>query len=240
MLKKVLLTVFLAFVLSAALIAPAQAGSGSSNKGASVYVIHGINGVDLGAAMNLPVDINVSGVGCALKNFTFRQVAGPLSLPAGTYQISVSLANAANPCGGAVAIGPISVTLSNGMNYTLIAHLTASGAPALGQFVNNVAKIKDDKGRLSLTHAAYAPAVDAYLARGSKKPAVVPGVTNGASAALDIRPGMYSLKLNLAGTTTNVFSQNLKVREETATYGFVVGSAKNGLYLVAFNIKIDN
>ena len=43
------------------------------------------------------------------KGLTFEQVAGPLSLPAGTYDVAIYLHDAAMPCNPAnLAIGPAS------------------------------------------------------------------------------------------------------------------------------------
>ena len=49
---------------------------------ATVYVVHGINGKDLALPEALPVDVQV-GDTCALTDFQFRNIAGPISLPAG-------------------------------------------------------------------------------------------------------------------------------------------------------------
>ena len=45
---------------------------------ASVYIVHGIPGQDLGFAENLPIDIAVDG-DCVLRNLVFGQIYGPLS-----------------------------------------------------------------------------------------------------------------------------------------------------------------
>ena len=54
---------------------------------ASVYVVHGINGTDIGAGEALPVDVSVSGAGCVLEGVEFRDVEGPLTLDPGTYDV---------------------------------------------------------------------------------------------------------------------------------------------------------
>lgn len=237
MLKRIAMIVVLAIFVAAG-ITPVKAAPAESAGMATVYVVHGINGVDLGTAMGLPVDVYVSGVGCALKGFTFRQVAGPISLPAGTYNISVSLANAANPCGNPAVIGPAPATVSAGMNYSLVAHLTAAGAPTLSAFINDVSRAKPFQGRLALAHTAFAPAVDVRVAGLFVPPTLLKGVVNGQSASLNVPANIYQVRLNLANTSTTVFSRLLFVKPGIATYGFVVGSAKNGLYLASFNIPV--
>jgi hypothetical protein len=232
MLKKLsLLLLVVAFLFGAA--APVKAASSMS----TLYVVHGINGVDLGLGSSLPVDVYVEGVGCALKGFTFRQVAGPLSLPAGSYNISIKLANAAAPCSGATAIGPAAFNLMGGKTNTIVAHLTAAGAPSATLFENKTSRTQLGNTRISLAHAAFAPAVDAKIARLFGASTTVPNVVNGQQASLDARPGIYGISLNLAGTNTRVFGPTyIWGFPQVATFGYVVGSAANGLYLVKFSI----
>ena len=101
---------------------------------ASVYVLHGINGTDLQAAAELPVDVSVDGA-CTLTNFQFKSVAGPLALPPGTYAIAISLANATTPCSNQAVINA-SVPVTAGINATIVAHLANQGFPTAPVFVN--------------------------------------------------------------------------------------------------------
>lgn len=230
---KRLVMIFVLVLFLAAGVPSAQASAPS----ASVYVVHGINGVDIGAPMALPVDISVSGVGCALKSFTFRQVAGPLALPAGTYTIGISLANAANPCSNPAVITG-SATVMAGMSYSLVAHLTASGAPTLSAFINDLSRAKGFNGRLSLAHTAFAPAVDVRITGLFSPTTLLKNVVNGQSAALNVHPNFYNIRLNPANTSTTVFNRWVFVRPGTAAFGFVVGSVKNGLFLAGFTAPI--
>ncbi|MGD8726622.1 MAG: hypothetical protein PVH40_03200, partial [Gemmatimonadales bacterium] len=82
---------------------------------AMVYVVHGINGSDLGLGEMLPVDVEVSG-SCVLEGFEFRDIAGPLPLPEGSYDIKVRLADEMSPCSGGVAIDAPGVGVTAGLN----------------------------------------------------------------------------------------------------------------------------
>lgn len=235
MFKKVSLVGLLVLSLVLASFGPAQAAQGSS-KNANVYVIHGINGMDLGAAMELPVDIFVGGVGCALTAFPFRQVAGPVALPAGTYNIQISLANPSNPCSNAAVIAG-DFSFDAGATYTVIAHLTAAGAPTASQFTNDVSYTGRGKTRVSLSHAAFAPEVDIYL-RSNHVSQTLEDVPNGAFAALSLRPGRYSVALKLANTDTTVLGPaNFIFKPGISYFNFVVGSAANGLYVVSYDVR---
>ena len=70
---------------------------------ATVYVVHGINGKDLGLEEDaLPVDVSLNG-DCAIQNFTFRTITDAVRLPVGKYDIRVHLGGGSN-CAGDVAI----------------------------------------------------------------------------------------------------------------------------------------
>ncbi|HEX8027129.1 MAG TPA: DUF4397 domain-containing protein, partial [Vicinamibacterales bacterium] len=95
----------------------------SAQSPAEVFVVHGIPGQDVaGAPRDLPVDVSVNGA-CALPNFRYGQVVGPLRLNAGTYRVAVHFP-ATGTCASAAVIGPAEVPFAAGENSTLIAHLT--------------------------------------------------------------------------------------------------------------------
>ena len=99
---------------------------------ATAYVVHGIPGDD-----GLPVDISVNG-DCALTEFTFGTIAGPLSLPAGSYDIAIRPANTDDPCSEDPLLTAPGVVLEDGVTYSIVAHLTADGVPTASVFVNDV------------------------------------------------------------------------------------------------------
>jgi hypothetical protein len=234
--NKIAMYVLLVIALLGVTAQPAFANGEKKNP--QIYVIHGINGVDLGAAMALPVDISVSGVGCALKAFEFTKTAGPISLPKGDYTIQVFAANAGAPCSGSPILQN-TFSFEKGNSYTLIAHLTAAGTPALSMFMNDISFPGNAKTRFTFTHAAYAPAVDILLSRGNFSK-TFSNVPNGASGSVAGSPGnSWSVTVNLAGTTTTVLGPaTLKGKAGTVQSVFVVGSATNGLYPVILNIPM--
>jgi len=222
----------LPFLLSLVLVlALGVTGVAAGGHGASIYVIHGIPGDN-----GFPVDVSVDGA-CALPNFTFGTRAGPLSLPAGTYTIAVH-APADGMCGGAAAIGPVDLTFADGDNKTIIAHLTATGAPTANVFDNDFSPTGRGQARLIAHHTAAAPAVDVVVARdyfGGGPRISEPGSANGDQFATELRPGDWQVTLELGGAP--VYGPTmLTLKPFTAYSVYAVGVFPNSFqYLVYAN-----
>lgn len=134
---------------------------------ATLTVIHGIPGRDLDLDPELPVDVFISGLGCALTDFRFGDVTGRLPVPAGAYDITVSLSDAeAGACNGPVAIEAAGMPLAARENATVLAHLAEDGSPTASKFVNDLRDPGRGKdARLAVHHAAAAGAVGVGLFR---------------------------------------------------------------------------
>ena len=98
-------------------LSAATAASAAAAENGTVYVVHGVPG--------LTVDVYVNGK-AALTGFKPGQVAGPLSLAPGPYDVAVRKAGAAATAAPAI---DKKVTLPAGANVSLVAHLSAAGTP---------------------------------------------------------------------------------------------------------------
>ena len=190
----------------------ATAGPAAAADNGTVYVVHGIPG--------LTVDVYVNGK-ATLTGFKPGEVAGPLSLPAGSYDVAIRKA------GEAVTAAPAieqKVTLPAGANVSLVAHLSAAGAPTLTAFANPAGGLAAGKARLVVRHTAAAPAVD-VLADG--KP-VFTGLTNPNQLTADLAPGTVSAAVALAGSTKPVIGPaNLTLKAGQVAVVYAIGSAKD-------------
>jgi hypothetical protein len=199
---------------------------------AKVYAIHGIPGGDLGLDAALPVDIAVNGA-CAITNFRFGQILGPISLPApGNYTFEIKAA-AATPCANPTLIGAANVPFAAGETATVIAHLTESGGLTASKFTNNVSRISAGRARIAAHHTAAAPAVDVVVSRDIYDPTAptvtVPNFVNGDDVDAMIQPGNWQAALKLAGTNTIALGPaKLQLRPYTAYFVYAVGSASTG------------
>ncbi|MBQ0894954.1 DUF4397 domain-containing protein [Micromonospora sp. U56] len=202
--------------VGAVTMSPAYAAS------SKVSVVHGIP--------DTPVDVYVNGKK-TLDNFKPGDVAGPLSLAEGAYDIALT-----KP-GEAIDKAILSVDdaeVPGGANISLAAHLDAAGKPKITPFVNDTSKVDAGKARLIVRHTAAAPAVDV---RAGGTP-VFEDLTNPNEAKGDVDAGTVKADVVLAGTdTVAIGPADLTLKGGTATVVYAIGSAEaRNLDLVAQNI----
>lgn len=188
------------------------AGPASAADDAKLSVLHGVP--------DLTVDVWVNGER-TLDDFQPGKLAGPLDLPAGTYTVAITAADASDDSDP--AIGPVDLTLAAGKNYTAVAHLDVDGKPTATLFDNDIAATKAGEGRLTVRHVAAAPAVD-VLAGGD---AVITNLANPDEKVLNLPAGTVSASVVAAGTTepTLLGPADVNVAEGTNTILYAWGNA---------------
>jgi hypothetical protein len=154
-----------------------------------------------------------------LEDFQPKDVAGPLDLPAGTYDVEIFAPDADPAADDAVISG--SADLEAGANVSLVAHLDADGAPTLGVFVNDTSKLDAGQARITVRHTAAAPAVD-ILADGA---AVFENVSNGDEGVADLPAGSIEAAVAPTGTTDAVLGPApVDLAEGVNTIVYAIGS----------------
>lgn len=215
--KTIAAGVIAGFALAAGFIAPATA---SSAENATLSVLHGIPA--------LPVDVYVNGE-LTVDDFQPGTIAGPLSLPAGDYEVALTATDAADDSDP--ALGPVTLTLEAGKNYTATANLDAAGEPTLNLFTNDIAATNAGEGRLTVRHVAAAPAVD-VLAGGA---AVVSNLSNPNEATLNLPVSTVSASIVAAGTTEPVVlgPADIAIEDGVLTIAYAWGSLEDGTLALA-------
>jgi hypothetical protein len=187
-------------------------GASAQTASARVHLIHGIPGT--------PVDVYVDGE-VVFEDFQPGDTQD-LSNLAGQTLVNVQV----KPAGeDAVAIegGDLDVPASG--NYTVIAHLDASGTPKLTVFANDTAATPAGQGRLVVRHTAAAPAVD-VLANGT---AAFTNLTNPNEAKADLPAGTISASVVPTGKTEPVVigPADLQVTDGASLIVYAVGSLED-------------
>jgi len=195
-----------------ALLTAATGPASAADSDAQLSVFHGVPG--------LTVDVYVNNK-LTLDNFEPGAMAGPLALPAGTYTVAITAADAADA--SSPAIGPVDLQLAAGKNYTAVAHLDGAGAPTATLFTNDISTTAAGQGRLTVRHVAAAPGVD-ILAGGSP---VITNLTNPNEKVLNLPAGTVSASVTATGTTTPALlgPADVPITEGTNTIVYAWGSA---------------
>lgn len=228
----------LTMILTLTLIAPATARADDDDdddkKGgrdqASVYIVHGIPGADVSPALpaDLPVDISVNGA-CAVTDFTFGTILGPLSLDEGRYEIKVFVADPAVDCAGSPVI-ETKVKLDD-ENYSIVAHLTERGGLTASLFENDLDDVNKRRAFVAVHHTAKAPAVDVALTRHRNTALKIKKLENGEQEDGKVRSGTFNLTIAPAGSKTPVFGPvAVTLAPGKAYLVYAVGSLDQGTF----------
>ncbi|BDV31914.1 DUF4397 domain-containing protein [Microbacterium terricola] len=205
--RKILMGISAGAVAALAMIAPASADTAGN---AVLSVLHGIP--------DTPVDVYVNGE-LTLDDFQPGDLAGPLDLPAGDYEVALTAPDATDD--SAPVLGPVTLTLEADTNYTAVAHLTEDGDPTVTPYVNDTSATAAGEGRLTVRHDAAAPAVD-VLAGDSP---VIEGLANPDEESLDLPAGTVEASVAAAGTTDPVIGPApVEVQEGVLTIVYAWGS----------------
>lgn len=204
----VLLAVLLAFALPAALAGPASAAA--TGKG-QIYVIHGITGQTL--------DIYVDGkqVLAAAKPKT---IVGPLSLDAGTHQVSLRR--------GSKTVASARFKVGAGQSLDVVAHLKSDSSmgAAVTAFRNDLSPVGPGKLRLAVAHVAAAPPADIRV----NGDVLFSNVANGETLTVIVPAGTYKVDIVPAATKGAAIlgPVNLPLKKGTLTRVYAIGNVATG------------
>lgn len=207
--------------------------SAATADAAELTVVHGITGADLGLDNALPVDIAIDGA-CTVPDARLGDVAGPLSVDPGTYFVEIFLADAMNPCGGALVISDF-VSVRFGEDLTVVAHLTTDGTITASKFVNDVRTLGGGEGRVIVRHLADAPAVDVWVkARSGGAPIpLFTNLTNPDQGKAIVAADDYGAIIAPAGVLEAAFGPvPLAVGANATTIVYAVGTLDSGTFTV--------
>lgn len=207
------------------LIAPSPAQATTAPTQATVTVVHGIPG-----AGGFPVDIYAGG-SKILSSIPFGWVI-TFKVPAGSYDLAIRGAGA-DPKSAPVLAG--TVPFAAGTHTNVLANLTADGTPTVSVFANDLTPTAKGSGRVTVAHAAKAPAVDVVANNALR---IVKGAANGDEAMLEVPSARYELKLTLPGQDAGVYYTAYRVKEGVNTVFFAIGDIGGRFTVVPLEIPV--
>jgi len=212
--RKLFTTAFLLAVLVTATAAEAAS---------RVFVIHGIPGV--------PVDVYASLAGApipATPTIPGFQPKAIVSVPTGgavTVDIRI-YAQGANPQSAQPVIAVLGATVPDNVEVSILAHLNGSGAPTATIYRNDNSPVQPGMARVSVRHAAQAPAVQ-LVAGGFPKLAL----TNPYFGDLEVPATVIPLQLQVPFTGTAVTpSVQVQFASQTRYFVYAIGSLSGGTF----------
>jgi hypothetical protein len=233
------IAVLVALAVSAVALVVAPAGSAGSATTAtdttSVALVHGIPG-----AAGFPVDIYVVNnfQRYKLDDVTFGAAATLEALTGRKTQpglVYVGILPADSFENGRIDQPILQSTfwLGWGQSRSVVAHLTAAGAPKLSTFVNDV-RTEGDKGQVTVHHLAKAPQVGVYIPV-SPPIAITPAFVNGERATLEAAAGTYPAVVTAPNTPSSVLAGPIDVplQANRTTLAFAIGDFGAGSFTVA-------
>ena len=207
----------LAFVL--ALMVSASAAEAASR----VFVIHGIPGVT--------VDVYATPAGSAvpttptIPGFLPKQIADIPGVPAAAYDIRI-FAQGANPQTDTPVIAVLGATIPDNVELSILAHLDADGNPTATVYQNDNSRVQAGWARVSVRHAAEAPAVQ-LVAGGVPKLAL----SNPYFGDLEVPATTIALQLQVPFTGAAVTPvAPLAFQSGTRYFVYAIGSLAGGTF----------
>ncbi|MFN4895973.1 MAG: DUF4397 domain-containing protein [Pseudomonadota bacterium] len=200
-----------------------------SAHGATVNVVHGINGLDLGLTRELPVDIAVNGT-CSLKGVTFGQSTAVELAPA-NYSITVHLAD--GKCSQAAVITQrVTIADDASRSFSAVASLSQSGTPQLVVFNNSRELFLPSA--VTVRHLAKAgPVFVTYRSREILKPQVN-RIRNGKVATLSVLTDRLPFSATISAKPRGAQIARVSgVGAKKFTIYNIVGSAGNGFRIIS-------
>jgi hypothetical protein len=199
---------------------------------ATVNILHGIPGT--------PVTVCVNGA-AAIDEFDYKNIT-TVSLEEGAYDVAIVGGFFGDCSTEEPLLGPATLELDGGVNYSVIAHLTEDGEPTVSVFVNSQSPTLPGYARVVLHHTAAAPPVQAKIGRltESALDIVTGAIANVSGEGAEdpfsgqIRPGNWQFELLLADDPLmSVFGPFESVlRPHTAYLIYAVGDAADVELLV--------
>jgi hypothetical protein len=110
------------------------------------YVVHGLPGLDIAKAADLPVDVAFNNV-YVVKALKFGKTSAALKLDPGSYAVKVYEAGQ-GPTAAATPLIQTAVVLAENEQASVVLHLTKAGKATLTKFANDLSKIVGGSGRI--------------------------------------------------------------------------------------------
>jgi hypothetical protein len=204
---------------------------GAAADDAHIYIVQGVPGRDIAKTLNpgFPIDVLLNGESCQARGLTFGSTSGPLSFPAGTYDVQISASNTLAPCTNPPLVDR-QVTLPAGASASIVAAVSG-GKPTSLQFTDNLSAVASGNARFVFANAADAPALQATLMQLNVKNAKTFTLTAspGKQQGISIPDGVYQVQVVVEGNSIVLASEVITLGNQSATFTYAAGEATDNV-----------
>jgi Domain of unknown function (DUF4397) len=188
-----------------------------------LFIAHAAPGRAFNSTGNpaLPIDVSLNGT-CILKGFSFGDIVGPVTAPAGSWSFTVSVANAVSPCSNpTIFSGTFSFTA--GVTYVGVLSLNGSNQLQGQLFQANLSSIPSDRARLLVVNATL-ESQNAVLTKGTQTQTAT--VAANSLATFLPATGMYTGTIT-SGGVTETGPVDISLQQRNAYIYVIAGSTSN-------------
>ena len=196
---------------------------------AYLYIGHAASGRNISSTTNpeYPVDISIGGH-CIAQGSTFGEIRGPFTLPAGSYLIKASVANAANPCSAAsvfsAAVGLAAGSTSMGLISVNNAHQLSGKV-----FSVDLSAVPVGQGRVIVANTTSNNLIGSITPGDSTPPPSGASFAAGTVSVVALARGEYSAAIYPAGSASAATGPlEVEVVSRNVYLVILAGSTANG------------
>jgi hypothetical protein len=207
---------------------------------AYLFVVHGAAGRNIAPTTNpaIPVDVLANDQLCLVKGVAFGDVAGPITVPAGSYNLKVSLSDAINPCSKS-AVFETTANLSAGTTTFGVIGIS-SAHQLIGQFFQpSLAPLSVGLSRVVIANMSDATLTAALTASSNEEINSLNNIAPLTSQTAEAPSANYTGAIYLAGTQNQVFGPlSADLASRSLNFYVLAGlTANNSVEVIGKEIK---
>jgi len=201
----------------------------AADPNAYLYIGHAASERNISSTTNpeYPVDISIGGH-CIAQGSSFGEIRGPFTLPAGSYTVSVSVANADNPCSAASVLSA-PVALAAGSTSMGLISVNSAHQISGTVFSVDLSAVPVGQGRAIVANTTSDNLIGSLTAGDGTPPPSGASFPAGIVSVVDIPAGEYSAAIFPQGSASAATGPlEVEVVSRNVYLVILAGSTANG------------
>jgi len=194
-----------------------------------LYIGHAASGRNISSTTNpeYPVDLAIGGH-CIAQGMSFGEIRGPFTLPAGSYSVKVSVADAANPC-SAASVFSAGIGLAAGSTSMGLISVNSAHQISARVFSVNLSAVPVGQGRVIVANTTSDNLIGSLTAGDGTPPPSGASFAAGTVSVIAVPRGEYSAAIFPQGSSTAATGPlEVEVVSRNVYLVVLAGSTANG------------